>query len=167
MSVALAPLSKNVERLAPRASLQAWCDGSGTTAEKHAAVGVVIVAGDVALAEASEAIGLGTNNDAELRAIKRALYLAWSIGGTRNVALTVYSDSAWALGAVQPSCEWHIRRPEQARLCERMREEIRRWPLLTFAHVRGHTGLVWNERADALAGRARKLAAERAGEGLR
>jgi ribonuclease HI len=149
------------------ARLEAWTDGSGTTADRHAGIGVVLVVEGVVVCEASEPIGLGTNNDAEVRAIKRALFLAWAHAGrTRGLDLVVWSDSMFALDAVRPGCAWNIRRPALRALCEAVRAECARWPALQLAHVEGHTGVVHNERADVLAGRARKAGIARAAAAL-
>lgn len=138
--------------------LHAWTDGSGTTHDKHAGIGVVLLddAGLV-LAEAGASIGLGTNNVAEVRAIGRALALAYAVVGSRGAELRIYSDSAFALGAVAPGCEWHVRKNRDlAGLVLAVRAEVRKWPSLSFEKVKGHAGLEWNERADVLANLGRK-----------
>lgn len=138
-------------------SLRAWADGSGTTADQLAAIGVVVARAGVVLCEASECVGPGSNNDAELRALGRALTLAGRVAG-RNAELVVYSDSEFALGAAAPGSTWNIRNEQQAALVAALRAETARWPRLQLRHVKGHAGDAGNERADWLAGRARKAA---------
>jgi len=145
--------------------LRAWADGSGTTADQLAAIGVVVARGGVVVCEASECFGPGSNNDAELRAIARALTLASRIAG-RDAALTLYSDSEFALGAAAPGSTWNIRNEQQAALVAQLRAEAARWPRLQLRHVKGHAGDAGNERADWLAGRARKAAVAASGPPL-
>jgi ribonuclease HI len=142
----------------PAVLLEAWTDGSGTTDENPAGIGVVITRRHVVICEASEHIGNGSNNVAELRAIARALTLARLIAGDRAAGLTVRSDSEFALGAIRPGSTWRIRKDALADLVEQMRAEVCRWPHLRLEHVKGHAGDPGNERADFLAGRARKAA---------
>lgn len=140
-----------------------YTDGSGTVAAKLAAIGVVVCLGEEIVAEVSECIGPGTNNVAEVRAIGRALAMARAITGSRDAAVTIRSDSEFALGAVAPGSTWQLRaNPALAALALAVRAEVARWPHLTLEHVPGHAGVPGNERADALAGRARKTAIARA-----
>lgn len=58
-------------------TIDVWTDGSGTWgANSPACIGVHILVDGVACVEASEFVGMGTNNVAELRAIRRGLFLA-------------------------------------------------------------------------------------------
>ena len=148
-------------------ALEAWTDGSGTVAEQHAGIGVVVARRGIVLCEASEPIGFGTNNIAEVRAVGRALALAFGVARSRGVPLVVRSDSAFALGAVAPGSTWNVRRPELATLCAGVRAECAKWPALRLEHVAGHSGVVMNERAHQLAGAARKRGIARAGAGAR
>jgi ribonuclease HI len=133
----------------------AWTDGSGTTADRDAGIGVVVLCDDQVVCEASSPIGLGTNNVAEVRAVGRALALVWRIAGSRRQALTIYSDSEFAIGALTKP--WNLRsNPALTALVAEVRAEVARWPALRFEHVAGHAGIELNERADVLAVRARR-----------
>lgn len=135
----------------------AYTDGSGTTATKPCGIGVVLFENDALVAECSASLGLGTNNIAEVRAIGRALAITYARARSRDVCLTIRSDSEFALGAVAPESRWKIKASEALReLVHSIRLEARRWPRLALEHVYGHTGIVGNERADVLAGLARK-----------
>lgn len=129
-----------------------WCDGSGTHIEGPACIGVAIVgdAGEI-ICEASEHVGPGTNNVAELRAIRRGLYLAEQISGV-DTPVTVYSDSEYAIGCCTKA--WDFR--ANAKLVRRLREQVERFAFLRFVHVDGHSGIYLNEVADWLAGEARR-----------
>jgi DNA polymerase-3 subunit epsilon len=153
-------IEKRVGAEAPRVELvelplEAWTDGSGTTADQPAGIGVVISRGGLVLCEVSDAIGAGTSNQAELRAIARALTLARQVAGSRDVPLRVCSDSQFALGAIG-SDRYQLKAEHLVELVESLRLEVRRWPRIELRHVAGHSGVVLNERADQLAGRARK-----------
>jgi ribonuclease HI len=143
-------------------NLEAWTDGSGTTGDRPAGIGVVVLRDAEPIVEASAAIGLGTNNIAEVRAIGRALALVFAVTRTRDVPVTIRSDSEFALGSVRPGSSWRVTsNPALAALVEAVRREASRWPHLRLEHVPGHAGHQWNERADVLAGRARKAAVAR------
>ncbi len=135
--------------------LEAWTDGSGTTADRHAGIGVVVVRGDMIVCEASDPIGLGTNNVAEVRAIGRALAVVFAIERDRDYPLTIHSDSQFAIDALTKTWTVHSN-PALIKLVADVRAECDRWPELRFNHVKGHSGLVLNNRADKLAGRARR-----------
>jgi ribonuclease HI len=139
------------------ARFEAWVDGSGGAADGPAAIGVVLVADGAIVCEASEAIGIGSNNVAEVRAVGRALALAYAVGRSREAAVLVRSDSAFAIGACTPGSTWRLRsNPALTELCLAVRAEAARWPNLAFHHVPGHANAGLNPRADRLAGRARR-----------
>lgn len=132
--------------------LQVWTDGSGTHARGPACIGVVLVgdAGEI-LCEASEYVCDGTNNVAELRAIRRGLYLASEMVGFRW-PVTVYSDSEYAIGSCTKP--WTPNRNRELVLA--LRKQCKQFTMLRFEHVRGHAGIYFNELADWLAGEARR-----------
>ncbi len=141
---------------APDTPVEAWTDGSGNTADRPGGAGVVIARSGVILAELSEGIDRASNNSAEVWALGRAIQWAEESWGS-NVRLVVFCDSAWAIGAVHPRCPWRLDASKRsARLALAVRERVARMTRLTFQHVKGHSGLLLNERADALAGAARK-----------
>jgi len=150
--------------------IEVWTDGSGTWgADSPACIGVHVVVDDPddqpprAVVEASEYVGIGTNNVAELRAIRRGLFLATILVGQlghaieRGVDIVVRSDSEYAIGAI----EWEHPRANVP-LINAIRAQLRAifenhagMVRVEWAHVRGHTGVEGNEIADWLAHVAR------------
>jgi len=141
--------------------LEVWCDGSGTLIDGPACVGVVIVDPTLPidqgiLCEASDYVGIGTNNFAELRAMRRGLYLAEQIGAQSGrsdvLSVSVNSDSEYAIGAVT-NHSWAQR--VHGDLINAIRRQVARLRV-RFVHVEGHAGIFGNELADWLAGEARR-----------
>jgi ribonuclease HI len=137
-----------------------YTDGSGTRAHLPCGAGVVVYDGDPVLTdwalepavEASRHLGLGSNNHAELSAIRVALYVT-SFPPFAGRFLLIRSDSEYAI----KMCGWRgsldPERPN-AKLVEVIRRELR-GRAVRFEHVLSHAGIPGNERADELAGMAR------------
>lgn len=154
----------------PVDALDVFCDGSGWLDDgtaQPAGLGVVLLWGDIVLAEAGDPIGKGTNIVAELRAIRRGIYLAATL--FPGVPVTLYSDSDWSLKACLPTCEWSIREAALARLVGEIRKQFVAHGRVVFEHCKGHRGLKdavgdpreeriirANNRADELANIGRK-----------
>jgi len=137
--------------------LVAWTDGSGTFQHSPAAIGVVVSADGEVICEASQYVGRGTNNVAELWAIGRTLAIVYAIARTRDVPLQIRSDSSFAIGAVRHGSAWELDPASTVgALGLKVRAEVARWPQIDLTLVAGHSGVLGNERADWLAGRARK-----------
>lgn len=133
------------------ARVDIYSDGSGTFSDGPACIGVVVLVDDVPVCEASEYVGQGTNNVAELRAIRRGLYLASEIVGF-DEPVTVHSDSEYALNVIVRG-DWQARANEA--LVNAIRVQTEGFSKLQWRHVEGHSGVPGNELADWLAGRAR------------
>lgn len=137
---------------APPPPLVAYTDGSGTVAHLPCGAGVVVFDGDEVVLEASRHLGNGTNNHAELSAIRVALAIT-NTPEWRGRHLIVRSDSMYAIGAVTAP-----RGPLATAANAQLIYEVRKLlggRLVTFEHVKGHSGIAGNERADKLAGLAR------------
>lgn len=129
-------------------ALIAYTDGSGTTAEKPCGAGVVIYDGADVVLEASRHLGPGTNNHAEVSAVRVALHITAPPAGVPARPLIVRSDSLYTINALVGHP------PHRDATNARVILATRRLMLgrvVAFEHVRGHAGLAGNERADELA----------------
>lgn len=139
-----------------REPLTIYTDGSGTfRRDQPAAAGVVIYRGEEVVTEAGVFVGNGTSNHAELSAIRVALELVCDL----DRELVVRADSQYAIGVLTRP-DYQLR--ANVELIERLRAELSWRRLVRFEHVPGHSGIPGNERADQLAGAARRAAVARA-----
>lgn len=139
--------------------LQVYADGSGTHhADSPACIGVVVAdeTGRI-LVESSAVICTGTNNVAELWAIRRALYLIrWVAhdGPARGIdtPAVIYTDSQYAIGSTRGeyNTKKNVDLVREIQGVYAMHEGC-----VSLEHVKGHDGNPGNELADWLAGRAR------------
>lgn len=119
-----------------------YADGACSGNPGPAGLGLVVIDGGTRL-ERSEYLGTATNNIAELMAVQRALE---AIGETdRPVA--IHTDSQYSIGVL--SLGWKAKANQE--LIAQLRSALRTRPNVRFVHVRGHAGVVLNERADELA----------------
>ncbi len=93
--------------------------------------------------EISRNIGLGTNNIAELEAIRTGLLEIKN----PDLPVRVYTDSGYAYGLLVLG--WKARKNTE--LVAGIRMLMKRFKNLTFIKVKGHSGIEGNERADKLA----------------
>ena len=104
--------------------------------------------------ELSEFLGHGTNNIAELTAIKRALEALPDPHRKRIVKL--HTDSSYSIGLLTKN--WKAK--ANTELVAELRTLTKSFPKLQFVKVKGHSGIPENERADQLAVDAVKRAKE-------
>lgn len=128
--------------------LVAYTDGSGTMAHLPSGAGVVVYDDGVAVLEASRFLGNGTNNHAELSAVRVALAIT-----DPARPLVVRTDSMCAIGVLTKAEDTKPSKPN-ARLINLIRRALVGREV-TFEHVRGHAGIEGNCRADKLANLAR------------
>ncbi len=93
--------------------------------------------------EISRNIGLGTNNIAELEAIRTGLLEVKN----PDLPVRVYTDSGYAYGLL--TLGWKAKKNTE--LVNDIRALMKRFKNLTFIKVKGHSGIEGNERADKLA----------------
>jgi ribonuclease HI len=93
--------------------------------------------------EISRNIGLGTNNIAELEAIRCGLMEVKN----PDLPVRIYTDSGYAYGLL--TLGWKAKK--NLELVNAIRVLMKRFKNLTFVKVKGHSGIEGNERADKLA----------------
>ena len=153
-----------------------YTDGSGHATGGSAGCGVVLLWDHSSVSETlpdwrievAYGCGFGTHNVAELKAIlvgfrllypKAPLFTHYETRKTtfdqpfakKNDKLVLISDSEYALYSVSGKYNGS----KNKTLIYRCRVERRNWKKISYKHVRGHTNVKWNERADKLAAEAR------------
>jgi ribonuclease HI len=108
--------------------------------------GIVARSGDIQR-EWAIPLGRGTNQQAELLAVKEALLKIKDRGRT---AVRVFSDSAYAIGCLTQN--WKIKANYE--IVTETRALIRECGRFEMRKVTGHAGVAQNERADELAVKA-------------
>ncbi|MCA9676422.1 MAG: ribonuclease HI, partial [Myxococcales bacterium] len=126
----------------PEGAIAVWTDGACTGNPGPCGIGVVVVE-DGERREASEYLGEGTNNIAELVAIERGLELVRD----RQRCVLVHSDSSYALGLLGKN--WKAK--ANAELVARLRKLAGEFADVRWIKVKGHAGVPENERCDQLA----------------
>jgi ribonuclease HI len=120
-----------------------YADGACSGNPGPAGLGVVVIEGPVRT-ELSEYLGHATNNVAELTAVGRSLDL---VEDPKRV-IAIHTDSKYAIGVLSEG--WKAKANQE--LIAELREQLRAFrDRVQFIHVRGHAGVVLNERADELA----------------
>jgi ribonuclease HI len=130
----------------PEGTIVVYADGACSGNPGPAGLGVVIIDGDVRT-ELSEYLGEGTNNVAELTAVLRALE---EVDAARP--MVIHTDSQYTIGVVQKG--WKAK--ANVELVAELREALDGREDTRLRYVPGHSGVILNERADALAREAVK-----------
>jgi ribonuclease HI len=136
----------------PQASgetVHVWTDGACSGNPGPMGIGVVVVAGE-RRKEHGEYLGKGTNNIAELTAIRRGLEIAEGLLPGQDFAVRVYTDSSYAIGLLSQG--WKAKANQE--LVAELREFLRAFRNLRMIKVEGHAGVPENERCDLLARQA-------------
>ncbi len=126
-----------------------WTDGACSGNPGPMGIGVVVVAGGQRR-EHGQYLGKGTNNIAELTAIRRGLEIADELVHDQDRQIRVYTDSSYAIGLLSQG--WKAK-ANQALVAE-LRELLRGYRNLRMVKVEGHAGVPENERCDLLARQA-------------
>jgi ribonuclease HI len=127
-------------------TVHVWTDGACSGNPGPMGIGVVVVAGD-RRKEHGEYLGKGTNNIAELTAIRRGLEIAEALLPGQDFAVRVYTDSSYAIGLLSQG--WKAK-ANQALVAE-LRDFLQGFRNLRMIKVAGHAGVPENERCDVLA----------------
>ncbi len=132
---------KNGVPKAPDGAIIVYADGACSGNPGPAGLGIVVVDGPKRV-EVSEYLGQQTNNIAELTAVLRALV---EIEPSR--AAVIHTDSQYTIGVLQKG--WKAK--ANTELVAELRAKLRAYTKTSFVYVPGHSGVLLNERADALA----------------
>jgi ribonuclease HI len=131
----------------PKDAWTVYADGACSGNPGPAGLGIVLVAPGGKIAEGFEYLGTATNNIAELTAILRAAqYLPAA------ATAVLHTDSQYSIGVLTKG--WKAK--ANVALIEQVRASLKPFTDLELIYVRGHSGVVLNERADALAVQAVK-----------
>jgi len=130
-------------------TVHVWTDGACSGNPGPMGIGVVVVAGDKRK-EHGEYLGRGTNNIAELTAIRRGLEIASELVPAGDRPIRVYSDSSYAIGLLSQG--WKAKANQE--LVAELRDFLRAYRSLRMVKVEGHAGVPENERCDLLARQA-------------
>ncbi len=132
--------------IAPAAGeILVYADGACSGNPGPAGLGVVML-WEKHRKELSEYVGHGTNNVAELLAIQRACEAVEDV----STPVRIYTDSSYSIGVVTKN--WKPKANKE--LVADVRRAVSRLSDVALIHVRGHAGVLWNERADELARQA-------------
>jgi ribonuclease HI len=126
-----------------------WTDGACSGNPGPMGIGMVVIAGDKR-AEAGEYLGRGTNNIAELTAVRRGIELAETLTTVKARPLRVYTDSSYTIGLLSQG--WKAKANQE--LVAELRQFLRAYPNMQMVKVEGHAGVPENERCDLLARQA-------------
>jgi ribonuclease HI len=122
--------------------IQIYADGASSGNPGPSGIGVLLRYQEHEK-EISRSIGLGTNNIAELEAIRTGLLEVKN----PDLPVRVYTDSGYAYGLL--TLGWKAKKNTE--LVSDIRILMKRFKNLTFIKVKGHSGMEGNERADKLA----------------
>ncbi|GAB6095426.1 hypothetical protein JCM14469_16780 [Desulfatiferula olefinivorans] len=122
--------------------IHVFTDGASSGNPGPSGIGIFFRYGDHEK-EISRYIGQGTNNIAELEAIRTAL----SEIKKPELPVRLYSDSSYALGLLTQN--WKPKK--NVELVESIKALMKRFSNLTLIKVSGHSGVEGNEKADRLA----------------
>lgn len=131
---------------APTNVVNIWTDGACSGNPGPMGIGMVATV-DGKRGERGEYLGVGTNNIAELTAIRRGLELAMELGAAIDRPFRVHSDSGYSIGVL--SLGWKAKANQE--LVAGLRKFLAQFPDVRLVKVRGHAGIPENERCDELA----------------
>ena len=126
----------------PEGAVVVYADGACSGNPGPAGVGVVMI-DPTGRRELSAYLGEGTNNIAELTAV----LLAADAITDKQQPVRIHTDSQYAIGVLTKGWKAKANVP----LIAKVKSALAAFEDLKMIHVRGHSGVVLNERADQLA----------------
>jgi ribonuclease HI len=132
----------------PEGTTIGYTDGGAKGNPGPAGSGVVLELPDGRRVEASQSLGHGTNNIAELSAIGLAQDLADQADLPKDAPIVLFTDSSYTHGVLVKN--WKAK--ANTELIMGLRERLSSRPGVTIEWVAGHVGTPGNEAADLLAG---------------
>lgn len=126
----------------PDNCIKIYTDGASSGNPGPAGIGALLMFGDKEK-RISEYIGQGTNNIAELTAIKVALEELKRY----DLPVRIYSDSSYSIGLLTKG--WKPKKNQE--LVSDIKDIMKKFTDLAFIKVKGHAGIKENEIADYLA----------------
>ena len=143
---------KTKQILMQKNTIHIFSDGSSLNNPGPCGAGIVLIFNDYRK-EFSIPLGYGTNNFAELSAIKYALKKITS----KKWPIIIYTDSKYCIGVLTQN--WKIKANRE--LILEIKDLIDDFGNVKFQKVKGHCGIKDNVRADKLAGDASKISKEK------
>lgn len=152
-------------------TLHLFVDGSYDPVKRVGGWGVVIVCNDVEIANCSGRMSCADNSVPELAAMLEAI--CWLKKKVPGEQATIWSDSIYAVTGcnmwrhIWRTNHWRKRAPNgkgrsrdvpNIDLWKALDASLTGYEMIDIAWCKGHVGLAWNERADALARQAVKSA---------
>jgi ribonuclease HI len=134
--------NKEIQADLPDNCIKIYTDGASSGNPGPAGIGVVLIFGENKR-EISKYIGVGTNNIAELTAIKVGLEELKRV----DLPVRIFSDSSYSIGLLTKN--WKPKKNQE--LVQEIKILMRKFSNLEFIKVKGHSGIKENEVADFLA----------------
>ena len=134
-------------------NLVVYTDGAFSSSRNQGGVGIVILLNGKKILEYFNMYKRTTNNQMELGAVIIALRVIKS----KYDSIVIYTDSQYVIGCAVLG--W--KRGKNIKLWQEFDKQYTRvkklCPNITFEHIKGHSGNIWNEYCDKLAVKASQL----------
>lgn len=144
---AAAKVAASAKVEASSSAIRCFTDGGCQGNPGPAGSGILVKFPDGRAVEQSRALGMATNNIAELTAIDMALDMLAVAEVDPSAEVVIFSDSQYARGVL--TLGWKAK--ANVELIAGIRAKLRSRPGVRMEWVAGHVGLPENERADRLA----------------
>ena len=134
-------------------NLVVYTDGAFSSSRNQGGVGIVMLLDGKKILEYFNMYKRTTNNQMELGAVIIALRVIKS----KYDSIVIYTDSQYVIGCAVLG--W--KREKNIKLWQEFDKQYTRvkklCPNITFEHIKGHNGNIWNEYCDKLAVKASQL----------